>query len=547
MSTAFPAKSKVSLEEVSAQLTEVISRNEGLVAQNGFLQENLAAAQAMLSREDVSWLKLFGGSDDEGLSLEDLKSWSDQIQNARVGNPHIKHGLMLRHSYILKGGIQYTFPKPKQGQVNVRERIDTVSNQRNFFGRSAYRKRETALFNCGLYVAFGDNSSKELEPIPIAGITDYARHPFRRAEVIAYRHTYEEFNESNGETKTKNEWVYVDHYTGQRKTAIQKKGGEAEKVRLDLTAFDLIANGVDDYALGAPDALAALVWSRLVRDLTMNGITMSNALATFAFKASTATKKGGENVALALASSQTPGSTASVGGVNDLVPMSSAGKGYDFDSYRFVVATAAAALDLSVIAFSSDPGTAGSSYGSAQTLDMPTRLAMESRRDEHVEFDTRVLRWMGARDFDVWFHPYDDATELLRNLQAEVIRWGMGLYGAEEMKARIEGKDVSEVTVPDGVLLPNNKASWERADIDPKDAPGTGTSSTTQTTPGQGQATGAGRRPPAGDMRSDAITEALAIVDRIDKMIESFGEQQVTANATFESVLREILEDKRAA
>lgn len=541
-----PTKSPVTLEEVSAQLVEVLGRNEGLIAQNGFLQENLSAAQAMLSREDVGWLKLFGGSDDEGLSLEDLKSWNEQIQNARVGNPHIKHGLMLRHSYILKGGVQYDLHS-KQGKVNVRPFIDTVSNQKNFFGRSAYRKRETALFNGGLYVAFGTNSTKELEPIPLAEITDYARHPRRKSEIIAYRHTYDEFNEGTGKTETVNEWVYVDHYTGTKHPTIKRSGGEPEKVRLDLTAFDLIANGVEDYALGAPDALAALIWSRLVRDLTMNGITMSNALATFAFKATSGSKKGGENVALALASSQTPGSTASVGGVNDLVPMSSAGKGYEFDSFRFVVATAAAALDLSVIAFSSDPGTAGSSYGSAQTLDMPTRLAMESRRDEHVEFDTRVLRWMGARDFDVYFTPYDDATELLRTLQADIIRWGSGLYGAVEMKARIEGKDVSEVTVPNGVLLPNNRESWERSDIDPKDGPATGTSSTTQTTPGQGQSTGAGQTPPAGDMRSDGITEMLSIVQRLDALIDRYGEQQASANATFESVLREIIEERKGA
>lgn len=547
MSTEAPAKPKVSLEDVSAQLTAVIQSNDGLREQNGFLQENLSAAQAMLSREDVGWLKLFGGSDDEGLSLDDLKNWSDQIQNARVGNPHIKHGLMLRQSYILKGGIKYDL-HPKQGKTNVQPYIDTVSNQRNFFGKSAYRKRETGLFNSGLYVSFGVNKTKELEPIPIAEITDYARHPKRKSEIIAYRHTYDEFNESNGETKTINEWVYVDHYPeAKRKKTIKRQGGEPEKVRDDLTAFDLIANGVDDYALGAPDALAALVWSRLVRDLTMNGITMSNALATFAFKAASNSKKGGENVALAMATATTPGSTASVGGVNDLVPMSSAGRGYDFDSYRFVVATAAAALDLSVIAFSSDPGTAGSSYGSAQTLDMPTRLAMESRRDEHVEYDTRVLRWMGATGFDVSFTPYDDATELLRALQAEVIRWGMGLYSAKEMKARLEGKTEAEVKVPTGVLLPNNKASWERADIDPKDAPGSGTLTTTQTTPGQGTSTGAGKTPPAGDMRSDGIGEMLSIVERLDKMIESYGDQQITANATFESVLRELLEDRKAA
>ena len=539
MSKQVATKPTLSLEEVSARLTEAVARTEELANQNGYLQENLSSAMAMLSREDLGWLKLLGSSDDDGLSLDDLKKWNVEIQNARVGNPHIKHGLMLRHSYILKGGIHHLLPKPKQGAANIRDRIDSVHNQRHFFGRSAYRKRETALFCSGLYLAFGSNATKQLTPVPLEEISAYARHPERVNEIIAYQRTYGVFNQSTGETKQKVEWVYVDHYDGVRKDSITLEGGQPVKVRKDLTAFDMIANGVDDYALGAPDALAALIWTRLVRDLTMNGITMSNALASFAFKAASNSKKGGENVALALANAQTPGATASVGGVNDLVPMSSAGKGYQFDSYRFVVATAAAALDLSVIAFSSDPGTAGSSYGSAQTLDMPTRLAMESRRDEHVEYDIRVLRWMGARDFTVEFTPYDDATELLREVQRQVVLWGTGLYGTKEMKARIEGVDENEVTSPpDGVLLPNNEASLARRDIDPE---GSGAASSTQTTPGQGQSTGAGQTPSAGDMRSDGIGEMLAIMGKLETLIESYNEQQASTSATFEEVLREIV------
>lgn len=524
MSTAVAKKPTVSqrLAQVEAEAARVQAANESLATVNDNLRENLTQAQAMLSREDANWLLLSGANfEGEGLDLDSLKSWNTQIQNARVGNPHIGHGLMLRQSYIWKGGIQYTLPEPKQGKVNVKDKINTVSNQRNFFGKSARRKRESALYSGGLYLVVGNDKTKELEPIPLEEITEIHRHPKRKSEVIAYRHTYNEFNESTGESKIVNEWIYVDHYTGPKATKMKRKGAPDEPVLQGHTAFDLHANGVDDYALGAPDALAALIWTRIVRDLTMNGVTMSNALAMFAFKASVGTKKGADNVALKMATATTPGSTATVGGVNDLVPMSSAGKGYDFDSFRFVIATAAAALHVSVIALSSDPGTAGSSYGSASTLDLPTRLAMESRRDEHIEYDSRILRWMGATDFDVYFEPYDDATELLRRLQELVIRWGSGLYGAKEMKARMEGKDESDVTVPTGVLLPNNEASLARRDIDPEGT-GSGTSSTTQTTPGQGDSTGAGKTPASGDMRNDTVSKEdfSRLVNLMERWIE---------------------------
>jgi hypothetical protein len=56
----------------------------------------------------------------------------------------------------------------------------------------------------------------------------------------------------------------------------------------------------------------------------------------------------------------------------------------------------ASALEVSVVALLSDPGTSGA-YGTAQTLDVPTVKAMEARQQSWTLFYKRVLNFLGAK------------------------------------------------------------------------------------------------------------------------------------------------------
>jgi len=192
-------------------------------------------------------------------------------------------------------------------------------------------------------------------------------------------------------------------------------------------------------------------------------VTMTSALATFAFKASVASKNGAENVSMKLANSSSAGSTATVGGANDLVPLSSAGKTYDFASLAPVAAVVASSLDVSAEAL-----TSTSSAGSLTSLDFNTRLAMEARRAEHVELDRRVMLWLGAPDAEVYFNSMDDSAEGYRMMQSVVLRWGTGLYGPDEIKEQFEellGKGTFKAPFK-GVVVPNNIAQVNAAKPD---------------------------------------------------------------------------------
>lgn len=459
------------LTERYKQLSETF---EALNNDHERISEALSNAVLMLRQEDAGWAQP-GESGYRGLDLKGLKSWSEQIRASLTGteenapNPHMRNGLMLRHSFIWDGGIHYdkipgdTQTGGKKGRANVQEKIDRIANQRLFFSASARRRREASLFSDGLYVAVGENGTKNLRPIPLHEITDTNRDELYEDDIVAYRWTRSEAVKDTkgrltGERQEKNYWVYVDWFEGTKPDKVNRDG-QLEDVLKDYTAFDLHANRPDGAPFGSPDAISAIIWARIIRDLIMNGVKMQDALAMFAFKATARDKKGQVQQALELRKDIEAGSTASGTGENDLTPLSSAGKGYDFGSIGFVVATMAASLHVSGIALSANTALAGSSYGAAKTLDLPGRMAMETRRAEHEEFDTRVLRWMGAPEAVVYFDNYDDATDEYRAVQAAMLAWQSGTITPEGFRAELEniyGRTFLG-SIPKGVIVPNNE------------------------------------------------------------------------------------------
>src|SRR5690606_28679993 len=137
---------------------------------------------------------------------------------------------------------------------------------------------------------------------------------------------------------------------------------------------------------------------------------------------------------------------------------------------------------------------AGSSYGASQTLDLPTRLAMITRRQEHADMDRRVLRWMAgnaeaASKITVTFPRLVDPAEQYREMQMATLPWLQGVVAPEVyqgISAKILGTPLG--ALPEGLLLPNNKDRLPRKDIDRDGAGGTG--STAAPTQGRGNGNG---------------------------------------------------------
>lgn len=507
---------------------QITERINVLESSNAIMQERFDRALAMLKREDQGWAAVEGvaWADDGGFSLEDLKAAARLFRESVVGAPWLGRGFRLRASYVLQGGMHYgNLPEPAKGARNVQKLIDDPENQANFFSGAARREREGCLYHDGISIWIGDDRSKKLEAIPIHQITDQITDPNGLGQIWAYKREWTERNLKTGKSEERKLWYFTDRFWSKRVDAIGVVDGKDEPVSKTHRVFDQHANRMRGNPYGAPDMFAAYLWNQIARDLFMNGVTIAEALTTFAFKATVSNKAGADNVGMKLATADGAGSTAITGLANDLVPMSSAGKSYDFESLRAVTAIIATALDVSNIHLTADPGAAGSSYGSAQTLDLPTRLAMEARRAEHIELDVRVLAWMGAKDAVAYFDSLDDPTEVFREVQALLLLWSSGLYNPEPLEKRLsELMQIIGNTVPENVLLPNNSDSWERADIDPKEDPNAaasagpdganGVGKPNATPSGQGQSSPVGKGANANDIRTERFAEMLALLDR---------------------------------
>lgn len=475
------------------------------------LKEAYQQVAAILGREDVGWSTVFGSGAGPGgqfgLILLDLWAWGWKIRESIVAAPWIGRGFRLRANYIWQNGIRYgNIPGAEggvQGKKNIKKIIDLPKNQKSFFGTSARRQREEKLYSEGVALWIGDDRTKTLESIPLWQISDQMLDPDGLGDIIAYRRQWTYRDLATGEISQNIEWYFTDEYAHLRVDAINV-GGVYEPVAQHHTIFDQHANRPAGLAYGAPDAVAAFIWNGIARDATMDGRAMTKALATFALKASVKTKTAGEQGAITLASPHGAGSTFVAGQANDLVPMATAGKAYDFESIQFLVAIVAAALDVSVIHLTSNPGAAGSSYGSAQTLDPPTRLAMQSRRDEHVELDKRVLRWMGIDNPDVAFIPYDAGEETYRSVQTLAMLQDHDIYTRQEIRDKTDDMlGIPNGSVPtdanrESVRLAKAMAKIPGAEVattDTTKAP-SGTTKTTTTpqvaSPNQGRSNGTG-------------------------------------------------------
>lgn len=486
---------------------------------NKQLKETWDNVRRMLDREDHGWVEYHGGngwSEDKqfGLSLQALNMWASKILPACTASPWVGAGFRRRADYIWQNGIRYgNVPGSKghetgQGQRDIQKIIEKPENQFHFFSDEARRQRELNLYAKGINFWIGNERTKTLEAVPLWQISDILLEPNGLGYAWAYLRSWSVYDLETGEWKDEKRWYFTDRFVSKRVPKIKLKGDpEPVPVDQDHIIFDQHANRAEGLVLGSPDALAAWVWNGIAVDATLDGRSMQRALTTFALKASVPSRDAGESTSIKLATAEGAGNTFIGESPTDLVPLSSAGKGYDFTSIRFLVAIVAAALDISVIDLTANPGDAGSSYGAGQLMSLPTRLAMEARRRDHVDLDKRVLRWMGVKDPDVNFVPFASGEEIYRAAQELTMELNAGGITLDEYRTFMDdllGRPNG--TVPAYDKLHPVQLAKAMAKVAPKPAAtgDDGSATAPQTaSPTQGKSTGAGGKGDSNDIRRD--------------------------------------------
>nr|DAW17354.1 MAG TPA: portal [Caudoviricetes sp.] len=427
-------------EELSQKLIEFSGENE-------MLRESYASmAQAILAFDDAGWNTAEGQAGENGFTLEQLKDSAARIRETSEGNPLLKRGAGLRTSYVFGKGIHFG----KQ-PARVKRLMDLPQNQNVVFSPEAQVVNERSHFTDGQFFLLANVATKTFQRIPFKEITAVVTSPDDAEEVRYYRRTWirREQELAGGQVRETelNVWYPADTYKpqGRYATRIQNQPVDAKYLM-----FASCVNRRAGNVWGLPDAFPALPWAHAYNEFLKDGSRMLKALSMFAWQLKSKTKVGATNAAAAIATPSTAGSTAVVGADMELSSLPRTGGTIDLTNGRPLGSMVASALEVSVVALLSDPGTSGA-YGTAATLDAPTVKAMESRQNVWIMFYKRVLEFLGATNLDVNF-PKIDTEPSQRMTQALALAYeGGAIWQDEYREAIIETLDIPKLhdTVPE--------------------------------------------------------------------------------------------------
>lgn len=155
----------------------------------------------------------------------------------------------------------------------------------------------------------------------------------------------------------------------------------------------------------------------------------------FAWQLKSKTKTGATTAAATIATPQTAGSTAILGADMELASLPRTSNSVDLGNGKPLAAMVAAALEVSVVALMSDPGTSGA-YGVAQTLDIPTTKAMQARQRLWELYLDRIMRFFGQKETMIKW-PKMETESSYRMVQSLALAYEAGAIWQDEMRAAV--------------------------------------------------------------------------------------------------------------
>jgi hypothetical protein len=224
------------------------------------------------------------------------------------------------------------------------------------------------------------------------------------------------------------EWYPVDTYTPTSR--IQRI--QNQPVNYTKTMFPFMVNRRSGNPWGVPDAFAAYPWAYAYNEYLKDGSRILKSLSMFAWQLKSRTKTGATTAAATIATTKQAGSTAVLGADMELSALPRVSSSVDLGNGKPLAAMVAAALEVSVVALMSDPGTSGA-YGVAQTLDVPTTKAMQARQRLWELYLERVMRFFGQRDTEVKW-PKMETESSYRMVQSLALAYEAGAIWQDEFR-----------------------------------------------------------------------------------------------------------------
>jgi hypothetical protein len=394
-----------------AELAEVVAAERATVEH---LQETLADLE--LRMYEPGWQMLVAGGRDE-FSRAGLTRITAVCRLMALKNPLIKRGIALRIAYVWGQGLTVAARgngktvKGRAGQdVNavVQAFLDDDSNQRTFTSHQAQEELERALGTDGnVFLALFTSPSTgrvQVRVLPWDEIHDVVTNPQDRSEPWFYCRRWVEYD-MTGQAVAENVAYYPAlsyRPTGARPMRVRDINGLEGPVMWDAPVEHVKVGGLSGWKFGVPDAYAAIDWAQAYKEFLTDWARLVKALSRFAWRLTAKGQKqaaaktkmaAGPSANTLTAEANYAGATAMLAPDVTMEAIPKTGATIDSASGRPLALMVASAFDVPITQLLSDPGQSGA-RATAETLDNPTELAMESRRMLWTAVYQRILAYV---------------------------------------------------------------------------------------------------------------------------------------------------------
>lgn len=391
----------------------VLATNESLRDDVAHLTGELREVQEDLLKisdafDNIGWVPL-PGQETKEISLKTVKKIAEVGRAMYAINPFVKRGVDARISYVWGKGLSF------DGIDEIQQKIS--DNRKKMFSAQAYAEFEQALATDGnVFTAIPiDGKAKPSElaiRVPLEQIQDAISNPLDNEEIWYYKRSYMERKtdpSTGNQTETQIDKYYVSmaYYQKRIKDGQKNLPRNINKIGVEqnFVIQHVAVNKQVGWRWGLPDVAAVIFWAKAYKEYLEDNAMLVKAYSRLAWQIKVPSGQAGAATAAQVMRPPTRdpltgelkdvGGTALTGLGQELSPIAANGSTVDFSKGSALAAAIASGLSVSKIVITSDPGEGN--RATAETLDLPTLKAMESRQLLHTDRFLDLFQFWGAK------------------------------------------------------------------------------------------------------------------------------------------------------
>lgn len=387
------------------------------------LQEDMLKISDAFDRRGTTELTGWDERDAVEIPLKTVKKVAKTSRAMNAMNPFVKRGVNARISYIWGKGVTF------DGVEGIQDKLDV--NHNKLFSPQALEEYERVLATDGnaftaLPIGEGADDPDEAFRVMLDEIVGVVANPLDREEIWYYKRSYT-VQKTNSRTGEVNSEVVEKYYASlpyyqklKKKGKILPRNWNKVGIEQKFIIQHVSVNKQVGWRWGVPDIMPVIFWAAAYKEYLEDNAMLVKAYSRLAWQIKASSAQGAQAAAAQVMAAptrdpytgeaRTVGGTAVQGMGGELNPVANVGSSVDFSKGSPLASAIAAGLEVSLVVITSDPGSGNKA--TAETLDLPTLKAMESRQNLHTARLLELFEFFGAT-----VRPSDKTTKTNREIQ----------------------------------------------------------------------------------------------------------------------------------